>query len=88
MATLPFQSQDGTALPSKGTSSPQGPSEEFAWTCGNDSHLRHLKKLNIGGYSEVHQVSHQIPLKPPLMTCLDRTQGHRHRRHGIRNPEY
>jgi hypothetical protein len=32
------------------------PSEDFGWTCGNDRELKHLKKLNIGAYSEVHQV--------------------------------
>jgi len=58
MATLPLQSQDGTGIPGEGTSSLLPPSEEFAWTCGNDPHLRHLKKLNVGAYSEVHQVSH------------------------------
>ena len=32
------------------------PLEEFGWTCGNDPQLKHVKKLNVGAYSEVHQV--------------------------------
>jgi len=68
MDTLPLQSEAGTAMPGERTSALPRPSE-FAWTCGNDPHLRHIKKLNAGAYSEVHQVSHQSPFEHPL-TCL------------------
>jgi hypothetical protein len=58
MATLPSQSHEGTTVPDDKSALPP-PSKEFAWTCGNEPQLRHLRKLAVGAYSEVHQVVHQ-----------------------------
>jgi len=55
VVALPIPSPDASAM--NMTTFPfAGPREEFGWTCGNDLRLKHIKKLNVGAYSEVHQV--------------------------------
>ena len=60
METLASQLQETLAIHALTVTPPQ-PSQQFPWICGNDSHLRHLKMLDTGAYSEVHQV-----FRPPV----------------------
>ena len=69
MAALPIPSPDARTM-NVATFTFAGPSEEFGWTCGNDPQLKHIKKLNVGAYSEVHQVCRLFYLHLPwLPTC-------------------
>jgi hypothetical protein len=56
MTTLSSQPHEGTTVPDGTSTLPPPSKSEFAWTCGNDPQLRHLRKLAVGAYSEVHQV--------------------------------
>lgn len=52
--------------------------EDFSWTAGGEEYAIHRKMIAVGGYGEVHRVSHSMVATNSRCSTKDRILYYRH----------